>query len=328
MAEIKRWGPFRQLRSDASVHIQRFRNGKPVQAGRGLAFWFMPDGASIAETPMDDRDLPFIFHSRSKDFQELVVQGLAVWRVVDPIKLAARMNFSIDLKQGLPLGQPLDQIAVLLTGLAQQLATQYLAELDVNATLGAGVKPLLVRLESGLIGAPRLAEMGLEVVNVRVADISPSAELSRALQTPTYERLQQQADQATFERRALAVEKERAIAENELSNQIELARRQKELIAREDENARTRALADAAARKIAADAEAERIRVIEVAKAEMEKLRVEVYSDLPAGVMMGLAAREFASKLKSIDHLNITPDMLSSLLGDALGRAGRAPTAA
>ena len=55
--------------------------------------------------------------------------------------------------------------------------------------------------------------MGLEVVTVRVADVSPSAELKRALQTPTFERLQQQADEATFERRALAVEKERAIAE-------------------------------------------------------------------------------------------------------------------
>jgi len=325
MAEIKRVGPFRQLRSDTSVHIQRFRRGRPVGAGRGLVFWFMPDGASIAETPMDDRDLPFIFHSRSKDFQDLTVQGLIVWRASDPIKLTERVNFSIDLKHGRHLGQPLDQIATLLTGLAQQLATQYLAELDVNAVLAAGVKPLLARLESGLVSAARLAEMGLEVVNVRVADVSPSAEIRRALLTPTFERLQQQADQATFERRAMAVEKERAIAENELGNQIELARRQNELIAREDENARTRATADAAAKKIAADAEAGRIRVIEEARAETEKQRVAIYADLPAGVMMGLAAREFAGKLKSIDHLNITPDMLSTLLGDMLGRAGRAP---
>lgn len=328
MAEIKSLGWMRQLRSDASVHIQRFRNGRLVQEGRGLAFWFHPDGASIAEVPMDDRDLPFIFHGRSRDFQDITVQGLVVWRVSDPVKLAARVNFSIDLKHGVPLAQPLDQIAVLLTGLAQQLAMQYLAELDVAKILGAGVKPMLSTLEGGLIGATRLSEMGLEVVNVRVADISPSAEMSRALQTPTFERQQQQADQATFERRAAAVEKERAIAENELSNQIELARRQKDLIANEDENARTRALADAAAKKIAADAEAERIRVIEEAKAEAERARVAVYSDLPSGVLLGLAAREFAQNLTSIDHLNITPDLIATLLGDTLARVGRErPTA-
>jgi len=322
MADISDFGPLRRLRSDASVHIERYRSGRIVQSGRGLAFWFMPDGASIAEVPMDDRDLPFLFHSRSKDFQALTVQGLIVWRVIDPRKLAERVNFSIDLKHGLHLGQPVDQIATLLTGLSQQLATQYLAEFDVNAILDAGVKPLLARMEAGLVGAGRLADMGLEVTSVRVADVSPSSDLSRALQTPTFERLQQQADQATFERRALAVEKERAIAENELGNQIELARRQKELIEREDENARNRATAEAAAKKIGADAEADRIRVIEQARADMEKSRVEIYSDLPPGVMMGLAAREFAQKLKSIEHLNITPDVLSTLLGDALGRLG------
>jgi regulator of protease activity HflC (stomatin/prohibitin superfamily) len=327
MAEIKSLGPFRQLRSEASVHVQRFNNGRPVQSGRGLAFWFLPDGASIAEVPMDDRDLPFIFRGRSRDFQDITVQGLVVWRVVDPVKLAARVDFSIDLKRGVTRGQPLEQLAVLLTGLAQQLAVQYLAELDVAAILAAGVKPLLASLEAGLLGSARLAEIGLEVVNVRVADVSPLAELSRALQTPTFERQQQQADQATFERRAAAVEKESAIAENELANQIELARRQKELIANEDENTRTRALSDAAAKKIAADAEAERIRVIEEAKAGGEKQRVAVYRDLPGSVLLGLAAHELASKLKSIDHLNITPDLISSLLGDALAQAGRRPAA-
>ena len=322
MAELKVYGPLRRLRSDASAHIQRYSGGRPVQSGRGLAFWFLPDGASITEIPMDDRDLPFLFRSRSKDFQALTVQGLIVWRVADPALLARRVNFSIDLNNGLHLGQPVDQIGALLTGVSQQLATQYLAESDVNAILDAGVKPLLGRMEAGLIGAASLADMGLEVVSVRVADVSPSSELSRALQTPTFERLQQQADQATFERRALAVDKERAIAENELSNQIELARRQKDLIEREGDNARNRAGAEAAAKKIGADGEASRIRVIEQARADMEKSRVDIYSDLPPAVLMGLAAHEFARKLKSIEHLNITPDVLSSLLGDALGRLG------
>ena len=328
MAEIKVYGPLRRLRSDASAHIQRYSGGRPVQSGRGLAFWFLPDGASIAEVPMDDRDLPFLFRSRSKDFQPLTVQGQIVWRVADPSRLAQRVNFSIDLTTGLHLGQPVDQIATLLTGVSQQLASQYLAEYDVNAVLGAGVQPLLARMEAGLIGAPSLAAMGLEVVSVRVADVSPSSELSRALQTPTFERLQQQADQATFERRALAVDKERAIAENELGNQIELARRQKDLIEREGDNARDRAVAEASAKKIGADAEASRLRVIEQARADMEKSRVEIYSDLPPAVLMGLAAHQFAQKLRSIEHLNITPDLLSSLLGDALGRLGPARPAA
>jgi regulator of protease activity HflC (stomatin/prohibitin superfamily) len=324
MADVRNFGPLRQLSSDASVHIQRFKRGKRVQSGRGLAFWFMPEGTSITEIPMDDRDLPFLFNSRSKDFQEITVQGVIVWRVAKPEDLGDRINFSIDLKQGLHLAKPIDQIDNLLTSVAQQFAAQYLAELDVNAILAAGVKPLHERIETGLTGSERLQSMGLDVVSVRVADVSPSSELKRALQTPTFERLQQQADQATFERRAMAVEKERAIAENELGNQIELARRQKELIENEDANARDRAQADAAAKKIAADGEAERIRTVEQAKADMERARVEIYAGLPPQVLLGLAAQEFAKKLDTIEHLNVTPDMLSALLGDALGRAGQA----
>ncbi len=47
----------------------------------------------------------------------------------------------------------------------------------------------------------------------------------RGSQTPSRERVQQEADRATHERRALAVQRERAIAENELQNQIELRSR-------------------------------------------------------------------------------------------------------
>lgn len=320
MAEIHAYPFVRRLRSDASAHVQLFKGGRRRVSGRGAAFWFIPDGASITETPMDDRDLPFLFNSRSRDFQEITVQGLIVWRVADPERVTDRIDFSIDLAQGRHIGQPLDQIATLLTGQAQQAAAQYVAGLDVQALLAAGVAPLQTTAEAGFSAAERLAAMGLEVVAVRVSDISPSSELKRALQTPTFEQLNQKADEATFARRALAVEKERSIAENELANQIELARRQKELIAQQDENGRNSALAAAAAAKIAADGEAERLRVVQAARTDGERARVAVYAELPPQVMMGMAARELAAKLTHIDHLNITPDMLSTLLGDLLRR--------
>ena len=313
MAEIRIYPWFRRLRSEASSHVQLFKAGRRRVSARGAAFWFIADGASIAETPMDDRDLPFLFNGRSKDFQEVTIQGLLVWRVADPEALAERIDFSIDLARGQHLGQPLDQIATLLTGLAQQQAAQYLLDRDVAGLLAAGIEPVQGRIEAGLTGSARLREMGLEVVAVRVADLSPSSELKKALRTPTFEKLQQQADEATFQRRALAVEKERAISENELETQVELARRQQELIAQQGENARNQALADAAAKKIATEGEADAIRTVQQARADMERARVSIYADLPPHVLAGLAAREFAGKLERIEHLNVTPDMLAML---------------
>jgi hypothetical protein len=158
------------------------------------------------------------------------------------------------------------------------------------------------------------------VVSVRLQNLAPSSELERALQTPTFEALQQKADQATFERRALAVEKERAIAENELANKVELARREKQLIAEEADNARDRAQGVADANKVEADAEALRIRTVEGARAEAEQAHMAVYRDLPPQVLLGLAAREFAGK----PRYDRTPQCDSDLLANLLREFGNA----
>ena len=326
MAEIRHYGPIRHLRSEASFHVTQYRNGQIRRAGRGLTFWFMPDGASIAQVPMDDRDMPFLFKGRSRDFQELTVQGILTWRVADPSLLGNRVDFTIDLKTGVFLREPLDQIMTLLVGLARQNTVQYLAGLTMAGLLDAGLDPLRQTIETALLSAAHLKDMGIEIVAVRLADMRPSAELDKALQAPTFEALQQKADQALFERRAMAVEKERAIAENEMQSRIELARREKLLIEQERDNARDKASSQAEADQILADGEAARIRAVEQAKADMEKARIATFRDLSPDVLLGLAARDFAGKVKTIEHLNITPDMMVDLLGK-LGKALPLPEA-
>ena len=81
----------------------------------------------------------------------------------------------------------------------------------VRALLEAGLAPLQAQMTAGFAADPTLAGMGIRVATVRVAALTPSSELARALQAPTFESLQQKADEATFNRRALAVEKERAV---------------------------------------------------------------------------------------------------------------------
>ena len=313
MAQITRYPLLRHLRADAASHIQHFRKGVRVRSGRGLAFWFTPDGASISEVPLDDRELPFLLRGQSADYQDLTVQGGIVWRVADPELLGDRIDFTIGLKDGLHIGQPVDQINNVLISLAGQFVNAEVKTRGIRDVLERGTAPLQAVIASGMSGDHTLTGMGLELVRVDVARVLPSSELARALQAPTFESLQQQADEASFARRALAVEKERAIAENELGNQIELATRRQELIAREDANARSEAEGQAAALKITADAKAERIRVVDQARADMERAHLDAYADLAAPALLAIAAREFAGNLDRIDNLTITPDMLSGL---------------
>lgn len=327
MAEIRKYPFMRHLRSEASRYVAKFSRGKKRRSGRGASFWFSPVGTSLVEVPLDDRDMAFFVEGRSRDYQAVSVQGTLTWRVVEPDTLLERIDFSIDLWKGVWRGEPLEQIAGLLTGLVQQIALQHVERRDVQTLLTEGVGPLQEAVEADLGAARRFREMGLEVVGIRVASVKPSSDLQRALETPTFERLQQQADEATFGRRALAVEKERAIAENELSTRIELARRETALISQEDGNEQARARAKAEAMKIATEAEAGRIRAVEQARADMERARADIWRDTAPATLYALAAQAFAAKVGKIEHLNVTPDLIAALGREFRGDAGGPPTA-
>ena len=316
MAEIRKFWVARHLRAEPTSWIACFKNGRQRCAGRGLAFWFLPLGTSLVEVPMDDRELPFLLAGRSADFQDVHVNGVVTYRVAEPELVAERVDFSIDPATGRFRGEPLDKLAVIVRELAQELAGAWVARASLRALLDAGIDVVRDEIQRGLTAAPGIAALGLEIVATRVASVKPTAEMEKALQMPTRERIQQEADEAIFRRRALAVEKERAIAENELANRIELARREKQLISEEAENSRSRATGLAEAQQIEAAAEAERTRTVESARAEAEQARIAIYRDLPPAVLLGLAARELAGKLDTIEHVNITPDLLAAFAAE------------
>ncbi|MGH3117117.1 MAG: hypothetical protein ACRDQ2_08390 [Gaiellales bacterium] len=54
------------------------------------------------------------------------------------------------------------------------------------------------------------------------------------------------------------------------------------------------------------------------AQAEAEGRRMGVYRDMPAQILLGLAARELAGKLGTIEHLTLAPELLTPLLANLL----------
>lgn len=351
MAQIHRFPALRHIRVEPNAYILEFRHGRLRRHGRGRSFWFAPMNTGLSEVPVDDRELQLIFHGRSSDFQDATVQGVLTYRIVDPVKASERFDFSIELAQGIHRQQPLEKISLTLTALAQQFSQSYLATTPLRTILARGYEEIRERVEVGLAADPSLEEMGLEIVSVRISSVRPETDLEKALEAPVREQIQQKADEAAFARRALAVEKERAIQENELTNRIELSRRQEELIEQEGRNARRNAEEEAVARKISAEAEAERtgieshskadqvrlqseaaatktrllgaaeaerVDAVEGAKARATKLRMDAYRDMPSAALFALAARELAGKLERIEHLNVTPEMFGPLLANLL----------
>ena len=325
MADITRTLFMRHLRANPTAHVRHLKNGAVAHDGAGQAFWFRPLTAAISEIPVDDREQPLLFHARTVDFQDVTVQATITYRVTDPAVAAARIDFGIDPDTGAWRARPLEQVGGLLTELAQQHALDLLAQMTLPRALAEGMVAVRDRIANGLTEDPRIGDTGLGVIDVRVVAVRAEPEVERALQTPMREEVQQEADKATYGRRALAVENERAIAENELQNQIELAKREALLVEQKGQNDRMRATetaaagrinaeAQAEAQRLLADAQADATRAVGTAEADAETAHLAAYRDLEAATLLGLAVKELAGNLPAIGTLNLTPDLLTGLL--------------
>jgi len=325
MADITRYPFVHHLRGTPTTHVRHVLRGRVVHEGVGTSFWFRPLAAVLSEVPVDDRELPLLFHARTADFQDVTVQATVTFRVVDPVTAGARVDFSVDPHTGCWRGTPLEQLGGLLTETAQQYGVDLLAHTALGDALLSGVAAVRDRIATGLARDERLTATGVSVVGVRVVAIRPESDVERALQTPAREQIQQAADRATYERRAVAVERERAIGENELQSRIELARREEQLVTQRGVNARRQAEDAAAADRITAAAEAERdellaearaagVRAVGTAEGDAEGARVAAYRDLSDATVLALAVRELAGNLPKVDSLVITPDLLAPVL--------------
>ncbi|WP_328851062.1 SPFH domain-containing protein [Micromonospora globbae] len=346
MADVTRRAFLRHLRGTPTSWVRLQVGDRVRREGTGLSFWYRPLRAVLSEVPVDDRELPLLFHARTKDFADITVQATVTYRVADPALAARRLDFSIDPRTGRARSRPLDQVATLLAELAQQPALDLLARMPLAEALAA-IAPVREAVAATLAAEPRLADVGVAVVSARVVAIRPEPELERALQTPTREAVQVEADRATYARRAQAVEQERSIAENELQNKIELARREQQLVEQHGANSRRKVELDAAAELAAAQGKAERekvataaaadrarvlagveadkertlaaaraegVRAVGHAEAEAEAAKLAAYAELPPAVLQTLAVRELAGQLPQIGQLTVTPDLLTDLL--------------
>ncbi|WP_261564469.1 SPFH domain-containing protein [Frankia gtarii] len=333
MADISKVPFLCHLRGTPTGYIRHQRGAAVAHEGVGLVFWYRPRTAVISEVPVDDRELAVLFHARTADFQDVAVQATVTYRIADPVLAATRLDFGIDPELGTWREKPLDQLAGMINESAQEYASDLLARTSLTTALAEGVPVIRERVTDGLRGDARLIQTGVNVVGVRVVAVRPAPDVEKALRTPTREQIQTEADRATYGRRALAVEQERRIAENELQSKIELAVRAERLVTQEGANEQRRMTEQAAAARIAAAAEAERaetaarsqaekvrveaaaraeaVRLVGQAEAEAEAARVASVTGLDTSAMVALAVRDLADHLPAIGALTITPDVVT-----------------
>ena len=228
------------------------------------------------------------------------------------------------------------QIDETVTRIASCTLASAIGAMPLASAISGSLESVGELLVEAFASNAQLRATGVLVVDARLMSLRPDEGVESSLRAPLLEKLQAEADRALYERRALAVERESQISENELSSKPELARKRADLVDQEGHNNRREAEEKAAADAIAAEAEARRIETIAKANEEdwkrvggakiaNEAAYVRALAEAGPDVVRAFALKEMAHNMPSIGSLTITPDMLSEVLLTFAGsaKAGR-----
>ncbi len=310
------------LKTTPTTYVLHFKAGKVKRAGPGLSFWYYQPTSTVVAVPLASSDVPFAFNAVTRDFQELTVQGQLTYRVVDPTRLAGLLDFSID-RRGKYRSEDPTKLEERLVNATQVLATQILGRLTLREALTAS-ETLVSEISTALRKVEAVAMLGIEPLALSILSIRPTPEMSRALEADARERLSREADEAIYARRNAAVEQERVIKESELNTELAIEAKKREirerkmdadiaveeqrsaLIAKQVENAKQ----DADSRAYALTTT-----LAPFEKADWKTLMAISANGSDPRMMIGLAFRELAENATKIGELNISPDLLKSLIG-------------
>ena len=83
------------IKVQPTTYLLEYRGGKIVREGLGLSFFYYAPTTSLVAVPVASADVPFIFQETTGDFQSVTVQGQVTYRVGEPKRLAALLNYTL-----------------------------------------------------------------------------------------------------------------------------------------------------------------------------------------------------------------------------------------
>lgn len=328
------------IKMQPTTYLIQYRSGQAVREGVGLSFFYFKPTSSLVAVPVASQDQPFMFELITLDYQSVTVQGQVSFRVAEPHKAAALLDFSLRQDASAYASEDPRKLKARVLAQVEVLAQQSIRSLPLKQAL-LGAEAVATRILTGLVAHKEIASLGLEILDVSVLAIKPTPETARALEAEAREAILKASDEAIYARRNAAVEQERAIRQNELDTEV--AVEQKKRLIRETQMDAEASLRQRKAELRQADmeaditleerrkswveknaansrilAEAEAYRVASVMEA-LEKTDPRVVQSLAAvgmqpGQLIAQAFGGIAERAERIGQLNVSPELLRALM--------------
>lgn len=314
--------PIRYIKAAPTTYVIQFQDGKVRREGPGLSFLYWAPTTTLVAVPLASADVPFVFNEVTKDFQAVTLQGQLTYRVADPKRLASLLDYSIT-PGGKYLSNDPEKLEERLVQVAQVRARTVVQGMELREVLvRSEVVEAQVLAALGTTEAIRM--LGVEVMGFSLLSVRPTPEMSRALEAEARESLQRRADEAIYSRRNAAVEQERRIKESELSTELAVEEKRRQI--REAQMAADIAVEEQRAalmerwtenERHAADARAYALEKVlaPVRGVDWKTLMAANGGGNDPKLNIALAFREMAENAGKIGELNMSPELLSGLLG-------------
>jgi hypothetical protein len=322
----------RFMKAAPTTYVLHFRKGTVRREGAGLSFFYYAPTSTIVAVPMASADVPFAFQESTADFQSVAIQGQLTYRVADARKIAGLLDFSIG-PQGQFRSEDYRKLPERLVHTTQTLMRAETQRLTLREALTRGAE-LCAAVLTGLKASPAVAQLAVEILNLSLLSVRPTPEMAKALEAEGREALQVRSDEAIYARRNNAVEQERRIKESELNTEIAVEEKQRQI--RETRMAAEIALEEQ--RVALMDQRIQNDRKEADSKAYALEANLKPVRDIdwrtlmaisPVGgdarTTIAMAFQEMAANAQKIGELNISPDLLRSLIATVPTSAGGSP---
>jgi regulator of protease activity HflC (stomatin/prohibitin superfamily) len=311
----------RYFKASPTTFVMQHVNGRVKREGIGLSFFYFAPSATLVAVPVGGADAPFIFNETTADFQTVTVQGHLTYRVAEPGRLAGLLDFSVQA-DGAPRSDDPDKLPLRVVHAAQNAMRAEIQSRPLRTAL-VQADAIAQRVRTVLTESPALTALGVELLSFSILAIKPAPETAKALEAEAREKLLREADDAIYSRRNNAVEQERTIRENELNTEVAVQTKQREIeetrlagqIALEEER-RKLVGAEAENSKTRADAQAYAVDATlkPLAALDPKSLQVLASGSADPRFLVAMAFQEIAANAAKVGNLNISPDLLETLL--------------
>ncbi len=327
------------IKFDSMNYVIHYKGGKIKKEGRGLSFFYFSPNSSIVSIPVQSNDFQFVFNETTKDYQEVTLQGQVTYKIQNPKQLAETLDFTVNKKKQY-LKNDHEKIQQRIINEAQTASASILQRLSLKEALRK-LGEIETEIFESIQKSKTVQMLGLEILSVNVLGVSPNPEMARALEAQMRESLQKEADQAIYERRNFAVEQERMIKESELNTEIAVEEKQKQIVEKKMETDVVKQQNEQKLKEmemtsnITLEEHKKELIDIQVTNEKKEadmneyvlNARLKPYKELDWKTLMAisnngndpsnniaLAFRELAENADKIGNLNISPELLDTII--------------